>query len=122
MKDGILLTIALPYDVIYREKAGKVLLPAAVADVLILEERAPSVFLLRDGVLRLFSADDKEIGAFFVKGGVADVAADQCAVSTEAAIAIKDITEEAAAKQAEDAEREDDKRFYQMIAGYLTHR
>ena len=68
------LNIELPTRNFLSTKAQGVILPAVRADVEVLPDRAPSVFVLVDGVLQVLSARGEVLNKYFVYSGVADVA------------------------------------------------
>ena len=89
--ENIKLIIALPHKVLPEVLVSRVILPAVDGNLTVLPERAPTTLLLTDGVLDMWDEDDVSIGKYFIKGGMADIAADTCTVTTEKAIDIKDI-------------------------------
>lgn len=76
--------------------------------------------LLADGLLQVLDKEGKPLERYFIKGGVADVARNRCAVSTEKVVAFDKIDLPRAAEKRDEAILPDDKVFYQMIVDYLT--
>lgn len=89
--ENIKLIIALPHKVMPEAIVSRVVLPAVKGNLTVLPERAPTTVLLTDGILDMWDEDDVSIGKYFIKGGMADIAADTCTVTTEKAIDVKEI-------------------------------
>lgn len=118
MANQVELSIALPSHVYLEQKVDSVLLPAVRADVDILPDRAPSVFILDYGVVQILGRDGQPKARYFIKSGVADIANDQCRVMTSFILPFDDITPHLAKKKLEEVDDEDDKLFYEMVLDY----
>ena len=118
MADQVELNIVLPLGTYLTEKVGSVLLPVIHGDVNILPDRAPSILTLDYGLLQIFDTQGRLKGRYFVKSGMADVAANRCEVMTSAVLAYEDITPYLAKQKLEEVTREDDRLFYEMILDY----
>ncbi len=118
MVNQVELTIALPSQIYLEQKADSVLLPAVRADVNILPERAPSVFVLDYGVLQILGRDGQPKARYFIKSGMADIANDKCRVMTSFILPYEEMTPHLAKKKLEEVDNEDDKLFYEMILDY----
>ena len=118
MVNQVELTIALPSQIYLEQKADSVLLPAVRADVNILPERAPSVFVLDYGVLQIFGRDGQPKARYFIKSGMADIANDKCRVMTSFILPYEEMTPHLAKKKLEEVNNEDDRLFYEMILDY----
>lgn len=118
MANQVELTVALPSQVYLDQKVDSVLLPAVRADVNILPERAPSVFILDYGVLQILGRDGQPKARYFIKSGVADIANDKCKVMTSFVLPFDDITPYLAKKKLEEVDNEDDRIFYGMVLDY----
>ena len=82
-KKTILFRLSRPFKIFRTASVDRVQLPAVGGSVTILPERAPTLFLLTNGLLQILDEDSKPVERYFIKGGVADVARNRCAVSTE---------------------------------------
>ena len=118
MVNQVELTIALPSQIYLEQKADSVLLPAVRADVNILPERAPSVFVLDYGVLQILGRDGQPKARYFIKSGMADIANDKCRVMTSFILPYEEMTPHLAKKKLEEVDNEDDRLFYEMILDY----
>ena len=119
-KKTILFRLSRPFKIFRTASVDRVQLPAVGGSVTILPERAPTLFLLTNGLLQILDEDSKPVERYFIKGGVADVARNRCAVSTEKVVSLDKITLVRAAEKRDAAILSDDKDFYQMIVDYLT--
>lgn len=115
MENQVELSIVLPSGEYLKENAASVLLPAVRADVDILPERAPSIFVLDYGVLQILNADGTPKKRYFIKSGTADVAANKCLVMTSEVVPFDDVSATVAQQKLENADNDDDRLFYQMI-------
>jgi F-type H+-transporting ATPase subunit epsilon len=119
MLSGITFRIATPSKILQTERVNKVVLPAYNGTVTILPKRAPSLFVLDCGLVKVLDENNKTLETFFVSGGVADVAKDRCAISAEIAINAYDYDLQSAQKElAKQALSTAEKRFYEMIITY----
>ncbi len=114
------LTIELPTRTFLNTKAQGVILPAVRADVEILPDRAPSVFVLDYGLLQLLSAKGEILERYFIYSGVADVSDNYCKVMTQNIIAYNDISIASAKEKLAVAKDENERLFYAMIVNYLV--
>ena len=119
-KNEILFRLSRPFKISRTAAVDRVQLPVAGGSVTVLPDRAPTLFLLADGLLQVLDKEGKPPERYFIKGGVADVARNRCAVSTEKVVAFDKIDLPRAAEKRDEAILPDDKVFYQMIVDYLT--
>ena len=120
MKNEIIFRLSRPYKISTTAAVSKVVLPAANGDITILPDRAPTLILLKGGLLQVWDKDNKPQERYFIKSGVADVARNRCAVSAEKVVPFDKIDVERAAEKRDAAIHQDDKDFYQMIVEKLT--
>lgn len=120
MEKEILFRLSRPYKISATATAARVVLPAVKGDITILPERAPTLILLTNGLLQVLDQSNKPTERYFIKGGVADVARNRCAVSSEKVVSFDKISIERAAEKRDAAIHEEDKVFYQMIIDRLT--
>lgn len=118
MSDEIKLTIALPSQIYKEAEVASVIIPAVRADVDILPDRAPSVFVLDYGVLQILKKSGALQERYFIKSGMAQVVENHCQVMTQGVIPFDDITPFDAKKKVEEAINENDRLFYSMILDY----
>lgn len=113
------LSIEFPTRNFLNIKVQGVILPAVKADIEILPDRAPSVFVLDYGLLRILSAKGEVLQQYFTYPGVADVATNECKVMIQDAISYKDITIQSAKECLNNAKDENERLFYSMIVDHL---
>lgn len=119
-KNEIIFRLSRPFKVSRTAAVARVQLPAVDGDVTILPGRAPTVILLGNGLLQVMDRNGAPTERYFVKGGVADVARNRCAVSTEKVVAFDKINLERAAEKRDQAILIEDRDFYQMIVERLS--
>lgn len=119
-KDEIVFRLSRPFKVSRTAAVGRVQLPAIGGDVTVLPDRAPTVFMLTNGLLQVLDKAGAPVEKYFVKGGIADVARNRCAVSTEKVVAFDKINLERAAEKRDEAILQEDRDFYQMIVERLN--
>ena len=120
MRNEIIFRLSRPYKISMTAAVAKVVLPAANGDITILPDRAPTLILLTNGLLQVLDKDNKPQERYFIKGGVADVARNRCAVSAEKVVAFDNIDIARATEKRDEAAHQDDKDFYQMIIDRLA--
>lgn len=119
MEKGIIFRISRPYKVYRTAKVDKVVVPGVNGDLTVLRDRAPSLVLLRNGLLQVLDTANKPVERYFIKGGIADIARNRCAVSTEKVVSYENIDIAKATEKRDAAVHDDDKAYYQMIIDYL---
>lgn len=118
-KKQIIFRLSRPFKVSRTAAVDRVQLPAVNGDITILPNRAPILLLLRNGLLQVLDKDGKPTERYFVKGGIADVARNRCAVSSEKVVAFDKIDVIKAAEKRDSAILQEDKDFYQSIVDIL---
>ena len=118
-KKQIIFRLSRPFKVSRTAAVDRVQLPAVNGDITILPNRAPILLLLRNGLLQVLDKDGKPTERYFVKGGIADVARNRCAVSSEKVVAFDKIDVIKAAEKSDSAILQEDKDFYQSIVDIL---
>ena len=118
-RNQIIFRLSRPFKVSRTAVVDRVQLPAMNGDITILPNRAPVLLLLRNGLLQILDKDGKPVERYFVKGGVADVARNRCAVSSEKVVAFDKIDIVKATEKRDSAILQEDKDFYQSIADIL---
>ncbi len=116
---SVVLKITRPGDALPEVKVAKVVLPAAQGNLTVLNERAPTSLLLKNGQIQALDDNNNIVKRFFVYGGVADVAQDVCQVFAEKVHAYDDITLALAQENLAKAETPEVKDFYQLIIAEL---
>ncbi len=120
MERGIVFRISRPYKIYRTMLAQKIVVPGVNGDLTVLRDRAPTLILLRNGILQVLDAANNPIERYYVKGGIADIARNRCAVSTEKVVACENMTLEKATEKRDAAIHQEDKDFYQMIINDIT--
>lgn len=120
MEKGIIFRISRPYKIYRTAMVDRVVVPAVNGDLTVLMDRAPTLALLRNGMVQVLDKANNPVERYFVKGGVADIARNRCAVSTEKVVSYDNISVERATEKRDAAIHDDDKAYYQMIVDYLT--
>lgn len=118
MANEINLTISLPSKTYLSKKVSGVMIPAVRADITILPNRAPSVFMLEYGVLQILTKSGQPEERYYVKSGAVQVADDNCQVMAQYLLPYDKISTAEAKKRLDEAVEEEDKIFYQMIYDY----
>lgn len=90
-KETVNLIIALPHKVLPSEEVAKVVIPAANGDLTVLYNRAPTTVLLKYGIMDILDEHNMSVKKYFVKGGVANIAANDCVITTERIIDFDEI-------------------------------
>ena len=116
----ITFRISRPYKIFETRAVDALVIPAMNGDLTVLPERAPTLALLTNGVVQILDENKKVVDRFFVKGGVADIARNRCAISSEKVVSFDSIDMEKALRKKEQAIHAEDKEFYQMVIDKLV--
>ncbi|MBR1605984.1 MAG: F0F1 ATP synthase subunit epsilon [Alphaproteobacteria bacterium] len=92
---AIQLKIILPHKVLPTQAVARVIVPATKGNLTVIPDRAPTTLMLTNGVINILSETGESLDKYFVKGGVANIAADECVVMTEKALHLKEIDAQA---------------------------
>ena len=109
------LKIVLPSRTFLEEKVASVIIPAVRADVNILPDRAPSVFALDFGVVRVLNPNGSIKADYFVHSGMAEVVDNNCDIMVQGVAVAAELNVAEAKKRLEKAETPQMQLFYQMI-------
>lgn len=109
------LKIVLPSRTFLEEKASSVIIPAVRADVNILSDRAPSVFALDFGVVKVLNSNGSTKADYYVHSGMAEVVDNNCNIMVQGAVPMAEINAAEAKKRLEAADTPQMQLFYQMI-------
>ena len=120
MEKGIIFRISRPYKVYRTAMAPKIVVPGVKGNLTVLVDRAPTLVQLRNGLVQVLDKADKVTERYFIKGGIADIARNRCAISTEKVVAYENTDVEKATAKRDAAIYDEDKAYYQMIIGCLT--
>lgn len=112
------VSIVLPARTYLQDTVASIILPAIRADVDILPDRAPSIFALDFGLVRLFNQNGTLKDSYFIQPGMAEVANNECKIMTQGVISAKEVSAYDAKKKLVEAESEQMKLFYQMVLDY----
>ena len=96
------LKIVLPQKDFPPQSCSKIVVPASLGRMTVIPDRAPTTLLLNNGVLEVLTEDNSVKNSYFIKGGVANIAADECVVMTEQALSLKETTLEMVQAQQEE--------------------
>ena len=131
MSNHIQLKIILPHKVLPTTEIAQVVIPAYHGMLTVIKDRAPTTVLLKNGILDILDTSNASVKKYFIQGGVANIAANECVVMTGKALEMSTISEtqvqEALTLHQEElknvdssSEKEDeDTRFYQDVMKYL---
>ena len=86
--DSINLIITLPHKTLSPEEVNRVVVPAMEGNLTVLRDRAPTTVLLTNGILDVLDEHNDTVKKYFIKGGVANIAANTCTITTEKIIDI----------------------------------
>lgn len=117
--EGIIFRISRPYKIYRTSMAPKVVVPGVKGDLTVLVDRAPTLVQLRNGLVQILDKSDKVVERYFIKGGIADIARNRCAISTEKVVAYENTSIEKATAKRDEAIYDEDKAYYQMIIDYI---
>lgn len=112
------VSIILPARTYLQEKVASVILPAIRADVDILPDRAPSIYALDFGLVKLYDQKGTMKDSYFIQPGMAEIVDNECKIMTQGVISAKEISAHDAKKKLAEAESEQMKLFYQMVLDY----
>ena len=118
MANEVNVSIILPARIYLQEKVSSVILPAVRADVDILPDRAPSIFALDFGLVKLLNQNGTLKDSYFIQPGMAEIADNECRIMTQGVISAKEVSAYDAKKKLAEAESEQMKLFYQMVLDY----
>lgn len=119
MAENITLQIYTPERTVLNKKVYRVVLPYGRTNLTLLEDRAPTSLVLHAGLLEILKEDNSVAEAYFVDGGVVDMADNLCKISVRNIIRREKITHDEALKCKE--EQPHNALFYQMIADYIAN-
>ena len=94
MSNQIQLKIVLPNKVLPAEDVTQVIIPAYHGMLTVIRDRAPTSVLLNNGILDVLNANGSSVKKYFLQGGVANIAANECVVMTNKALDMKSVTEQ----------------------------
>ncbi len=115
MAKGIKLKIHLP-DTIFRDVlVEKVQIPSKNGVLTLLSERAPGVFMLDIGLIKILDEKNATVEAFFVKSGVVEFAQATCKVMVEHIMEYASMTIAEAKAAVEKAELPEDKTYFEFV-------
>lgn len=120
MEKGIIFRISRPYKIYRTSMAPRIVVPGIKGDLTVMVDRAPTLVQLRNGLVQVLDKANNVTERYFIKGGIADIARNRCAISTEKVVAYENIGIEKATEKRDSAIHEEDKIYYQMIIDYLS--
>lgn len=117
MSQNVTLTIFTPEKTALNRKVYRVVLPYGNTNLTILEDRAPTSLVLHAGLLQILREDNSVEKAYFIDKGVADIADNECRISTNHLISCDNISLEEATELASNEPQNTE--FYEMIVNAL---
>lgn len=100
-------------------KVYRVVLPYGRVNLTVIDDRAPTSLVLHAGKLEILSDDNHVESAYFIDGGVVDIAQNVCTLSTGHLIKTTAITPEQATAYRQNEPQ--NAAFYAMIEEALLH-
>jgi F-type H+-transporting ATPase subunit epsilon len=94
MTKNIQFKIVIPSKALPAFEVAQVAIPAAKGMMTIIPDRAPTTVLLTTGIVEVLDENGEAVKKYFIQGGVANIAANECVIMTERAFAFDDISEE----------------------------
>lgn len=82
--------IISPEKVLFRREVDMAVLPGEEGDIAAMPDHAPTMLLLRGGIVALYEGD-RVIEQFFVAGGFADMTPERCTILADSAMPVTDI-------------------------------
>lgn len=110
---SIKIKIYLPEQSLPQEKADKVVLPVQEGTLTVIDGRAPSLQEITSGPIQLLDSQNRPGKRWFVDGGVANIAENECLIAVQQAVELNGLS----LKEAE--EKASGNPFYQKIYQYL---
>lgn len=104
---SIALTILLPDKIYTTEKADKVILPYDKGNLTVINQRAPTVMLLNNGLIQCLNEKNEITKMWYINSGMADIANNICRIATERIIDLQKETKEQILQKAKES------KFYQ---------
>lgn len=129
---SVQLKIVLPHKVLPIKTVARVVVPAVKGNLTVIPDRAPTTLALTNGILNVLSETGESQDKYFIKGGVANIAADECIVMTEKALNFNDVTPQKVSELKEEHSHElkdlglstdtkdSETEFYDYISHYLS--
>lgn len=93
MSNHIQLKIILPHKVLPTKEVAQVVIPAYHGMLTVIQDRAPTTVLLKNGILDILDAGNTSVKKYFIQSGVANIAANECVIMTGKALELSEITE-----------------------------
>lgn len=118
MAKDISLKIYTPEKLAVDKSVYRVVLPDGGQNLTVIKDRAPTSLALIAGVLKILDEHDNVVEAYFVDNGVADIALNECKISTLHLIALDKISESVARSKMES--EPESAGYYGMIVKYYT--
>ena len=119
MAKTIGLKIYTPEKLAFDKNVYRAVLPDGRLNLTVIEDRAPTSLILEAGVLQILDESDNIVERFFIDTGVADIAKNECTISTLHLIKTDKISPEKALQLAQNESQAE--KFYQMIIKYFEN-
>lgn len=93
MEKLVRLKIFTPDKIYAEQNVRRVIIPGVESDLTVLPDRAPTAILLTNGYVRVLDEHGNIANQYFIRSGVANIAANICAISTEGVVSEDDISQ-----------------------------
>lgn len=94
MSNTLQFNIILPSKAIPAMEVARVVVPAVKGMLTIVPNRAPTTVLLTNGVLEILNEREEAVKKYFIQGGIANIATNNCVVLTDRAFDFDEISKE----------------------------
>lgn len=127
MAEAFNFELVSPERLLVSEKVSQVVIPAALGEMTVLVNHAPTMTTLKPGIVTVTLASG-QVNKYVVFGGFADILQDSCTLLAESALPESEITREtlqkridAAQAELENANSDEHKTKLELFLAELTH-
>lgn len=118
MAEGIILKVYTPEKLAINKEVYRVVLPDGRQNLTVIADRAPTSLIIEAGILQILDKNDKVAEWYFIDTGIADIAKNECKISTlHLSVPSKMSKESAQELQTKDPENA---KYYAMIIKHYT--
>lgn len=118
MAQDIELKIYMPEKLVVDERIYRVVLPFAGKTLTVIKDRAPTLFALDMGIIKILDEQDNVIDEYFVADGSVDIKDNTCTILTESAIHRQELNLE----KARELYAEFNNFFYEWLVKYFENK
>ncbi len=120
MSEKVKFVLSKPEKVVRRGEYWGIVLPTVRDNLTVINGRAPSLVYLNPGVIKLMDSPDNVCEKIYVSEGIAEIANNQCNVSSEYILLKKEISLAEAQERLNICTDEKEQKFYQAICDDLS--